>query len=205
MRLSLKCVFRNVNQHRTGTAGRGDVERFMHHLRQVRGVLHQKVMLGRRARDAERVRFLKRIGAHQLARNLAGDRHDRNRIHHRVDQAGDQIGGARAGGRAAYADSSGCARISLRLESGILLMPDQHVANLMIVQGVVERNRDAAGITEDDVNVFADQAIQQESWRRIADLTTWLLEQTPSELLLLQKQKGHLAALSPPGGPSIFS
>ena len=71
-------------------------------------------------------------------------RDDRDRIHHGVHQAGDQVGGAGTGGGAADADFAGGARIAFGREAGVLFVPHQDVADVVIVERVVERQRDAA-------------------------------------------------------------
>ena len=137
------------------------IERLVHDLRQIRDVLHQEIVLGAGARDAEGVGFLKRVAADQLGGDLAGDGDDGDGIHHGVHQAGDQIGGAGAGGGAADAHLAGGSRIAFGREGGVLLVPHQDVADGVIVEGVVERQRDPAGVAEDAIYVFADQAFQQ--------------------------------------------
>ena len=67
MPLRLENIFRNVHQHRTRTPARSQIERLVNDLRQIGDVLHQIVVLGAGARDAERVGFLKRVAADQLA------------------------------------------------------------------------------------------------------------------------------------------
>ena len=130
-------------------------------------VLHHEVVLGAGARDAEGVGFLEGVAADQLARDLAGDGDDRDRIHHGVDQAGDQVGGAGTGGGAADADLAGGPRIALGGEGGVLFVPHQDVPDRVIVEGVVERQRDAAGISEDALDVFPQQTFEQHLSRQI--------------------------------------
>ena len=161
MPLRLKYVFRNVDQHRARAAAGCDVERFVHDLRQIRHILHHEIVLGTGARDAERVGFLERIAADELAGHLPGDGHDRNRIHQRIHQARDQVGRARAGRGAAHANFAGGARIAFGREAGVLFMAHQHVANVMVVHGVVERQRHASRVTEKAIHAFAHQAFQQ--------------------------------------------
>ncbi len=103
------------------------MKRFVNRLRQLRQGLHQEIVLGAGARDAERVGFLKRVAADQLGGHLAGDGDDRDGIHHRIDQAGDQIGRAGAGSRAAHAHLARGARVAFRRERGVLLVPHQDV------------------------------------------------------------------------------
>ena len=74
---------------------RGDVERLVHDLRQIRQVLDQVVVLGAGTGDAEGVGLLKGIASDQLGGDLAGDGDDGSGIHQGVDQTGDQVGGAR--------------------------------------------------------------------------------------------------------------
>ena len=92
--------------------------------------------------------------------DLAGDGDDRDGVHHGIDEAGDEIGGAGAGGGAADADFAGAAGVSLRGEAGILLMTDEDVLNRMVVEGVVKRERDAARVAEEAIDVFLSEAFQ---------------------------------------------
>ncbi len=161
MRLGLEDVLRNVDEHGTGPSGRRDVERLMHHLRQFRDGLHQEIVLGAGARDAERVGFLKRVAADQLGGNLAGDGDHRNGVHHRIHQAGNQIGGAGAGRGATNAHASRGARVAFGRERRVLLVPHQDVADGMVVESIVQRQRHAARIAENAVYVLTNQALQQ--------------------------------------------
>ena len=118
-------------------------------------------MLGAGARDAEGVGFLEGVAADELAGDLAGERDDGDGIHHGVDQAGDQVGGAGAGSGAADAHLAGGARIAFGGEAGIFFVADQHVADVVVVDGVVEGQGDAAGISEEAIHAFARQAFEQ--------------------------------------------
>jgi len=71
MGLTLEHVLSDIDQHRPGTTGRRNVKGFVQCLRKVSEVLHQKIVFRCRARDAERVGFLKRVAADQLARHLS--------------------------------------------------------------------------------------------------------------------------------------
>ena len=159
--LRLEDVLGDIDQHRAGTAAGGDVERLVDDLRQFVELLDQEVVLGAGARDAEGVGFLERVAADELAGDLAGDGDDRDGIHHGVHQAGGEVGGAGAGGGAADADLAGGARIAFGGEGGVLLVPHQHVADVVVVEGVVEGEGDAAGIAEDAIDAFPGQALQQ--------------------------------------------
>ena len=121
-----------------------------------------KLCLVAGARDAEGVGFLEGVAADELGVHLAGDGDDGDGIHHGVDQAGDQVGGAGAGSGAADADLAGGARIAFGGEAGVLFVAHEDVADVAVVEGVVKRQGDAAGIAEEAVDAFARQAFEQD-------------------------------------------
>ena len=118
-------------------------------------------MLGAGARDAEGVGFLEGVAADELAGDLAGERDDGDGIHHGIDQAGDQVGCAWAGGGAADAHPAGGARVAFRGEAGIFLVAHQHMAYVVVVDRIVQGQGDAAGIPEEAVHAFPRQTFQQ--------------------------------------------
>ena len=61
-------------------------------------LLHEVVVLGAVAGDADRVALLERIRADEMRRHLPGDADQRDGVHHRVGEAGDGVGRAGAGG-----------------------------------------------------------------------------------------------------------
>src|SRR5262249_9632884 len=147
--LSLKDVLGDIDQHRAGASGGGDVEGFVDRLGQIFELLNKVVVLGGRSGDAEGVGFLESVAADELGRDLAGEGDDRDGVHHGVHQPGGEVGGAGSGGGAADADLAGGARVALRGERGIFLVADQHMADVVVVHGVIEGEGDAAGISED--------------------------------------------------------
>ena len=118
-------------------------------------------MLGAGAGDAEGVGFLEGVAADELGGHLAGDGDDGDGIHHGVDQAGGEVGGAGAGSGAADPDLAGGAGVTFGGEGGVLLVPDQDVADVVVVKDVVKRKGDAARIAENAIHAFACQALQQ--------------------------------------------
>ena len=95
--------------------------------------------------------------ADQRCGHLAGDADQRNRIHHRGGDAGDQVGGAGAGGRERDADLAAGARVAVGHVRGALFVADQHVANRVVEQRVVGRQNRAARIAEDGVHALFHQ------------------------------------------------
>ena len=89
-------VDRHVDQHRARAAGARDVERLVHDPRDLRRVLDHERVLDDRHGDAERVRLLEAVRAQQVGAHLAGEDHERDRVHHRVGQRRDDVGRARA-------------------------------------------------------------------------------------------------------------
>ena len=84
---------RDVDEHRAGAAGAGDVEGLGDPARDLVGVGDQEVVLGDRHRDAADVGLLEGVGADRGGADLAGDGDDRDRVHVRVRDRGDQVGG----------------------------------------------------------------------------------------------------------------
>ncbi len=95
--------------------------------------------------------------ADQVLRHLAGDADQRNRIHHRRGDAGDEIGRAGTGRRDRDPDPAAGARIAVGHVRGALFVPDQHVANRVIEQRVVGRQDGAARVAEYGVDALFDQ------------------------------------------------
>jgi hypothetical protein len=92
--------------------------------------------------------------------HLAGDRHERDRIHVGVGDRRDEVGGAGAAGRHAHADLAGGAGVALGGERAALLVAGQDDADLVGAgEGLVELLRGAAGVGEDHVDALADQAL----------------------------------------------
>jgi hypothetical protein len=155
-------VLGQVDDDRAGAAGGGDVERLVDRLADLGRVLHQIVMLGAVAGDADRVAFLKGVGADQMGRHLAGDDDDRDRIHQRVGDAGDGIGRAGAGGHQDDAGLAGRTGIALGSVDRALLMADEDVADaLLLEQRVVDRQDRAAGIAEHHLDPEVGQGLDQ--------------------------------------------
>ena len=145
-------VDRDVDDHRAGPAGGGDVEGLVDDPRQLGRVLDQVAVLDDRQRDAGDVGLLEGVGADEVAAHLPGDGDQRRRVQVGVGDAGDQVGGAGAAGGHADADLAGGAGVAVGGVRRALLVAHEDVAQLLgVVEGVVERDGDAAGEAEDDV------------------------------------------------------
>ena len=127
-------VLGNIDQHRPRPPGGGDAKRLGNGRGQRVGALHEIVVLGAVARDADGVRLLEGIGSDQRGRDLAGDHHQGNRIHIGVGDAGDGVGRARAAGDEDHAGLPGRSRVALGGVRRASLVPDQDVADVRIAE-----------------------------------------------------------------------
>ena len=137
-------VHGDVDDHGAGAAGGGDVEGLVHDARQVGGVLDQVGVLDDRQGHAGDVGLLEGVGADEVAAHLPGDGDERRRVQIGGGDAGHQVGRAGTAGGGAHADLAGGAGVAVGRVRGALLVAHQHVPQVGVVQGVVERDGDAA-------------------------------------------------------------
>ena len=105
-------------------------------------------MLGDRYGQAVGIDLLKGIGADHRLGNLAGNRHDRDRIKLGIGDGRQQIGCAGAGRGHAHRHLAVGPRHALRHEAAALLVACQYVMNqARLRQGVVDRQDRSAGDT----------------------------------------------------------
>gem|GEM_PF-6412712 len=148
-------VGRDVDQHRTRTPAARERERFTHFGVELTRIRDEDRGFGRALRDRADVGFLKTVGAHQRHAHVGRDRHDRNRIHHRIDEPGDEIGRPRSRGCAANADASAGPCITTRRKRRARLMANEDVTHGMSVERIVKRHDGAAGVAENNVDPLA--------------------------------------------------
>lgn len=130
-------VLRQVHHHRARAAAARDVERLVHDVGQLLGVLHQVVMLGAGPGDAGGVGLLEGVVADQMRRHLAGQAHDRDRVHQRVGQAGHRVGGAGTRGHQHAADLAGRPGIALGRMHRRLFVAHQNVPDGVLLKDLV--------------------------------------------------------------------
>ena len=152
-------IFGDVEQHRAGAAGAGDVKGFLDGRGDVLDFHNQHIVLGDGEGNAGDVGFLKGVAADGGARHLAGDGDHRDGVHHRAGNAGGQVGGAGAGGGGADADFAGGPGVAVGGHGGGLFVADQDVAQLGVAaEGAVKGQHRAAGQAENNIHSFLEQA-----------------------------------------------
>ena len=142
VQLGLLDVPRHVDEDRAATAGTRNVERGLHHGRDLLHVLDEPGVLDDRHRDARDVAFLKRVGPDHGRAHLAGDADERRRIHPRIGDGGDEVGGPRTGRRDRDPDASRGACVPLRHVACALLVPGEHVSDRGPARHCVVRRHD---------------------------------------------------------------
>ena len=145
-----------IQEHRAGTAGRGNVESLCHGRGYVLGAAYLVAPLGDRGRKAYHVRLLERIGSQHIVAHLAADNYHGGGIYHCVRNAGHYVGGSRAGGHQHHAGLAAHARISLRGVDGALLVAHQNVPEsvLIVVKGVIYGHNLSAGVSPDNLDAY---------------------------------------------------
>jgi hypothetical protein len=136
------------------------VEGLMDGFRQFRRVLHQPVMLGAGAGDADRVGLLEPVGADHEGGDLTCQHDERDRIHQRIDKAGHGIGRAGAGGHQHHAGLAGGAGIAFGHVDRALFVAHEDVADVVLLEDfVIDRQHGAAGIAEHDLDPLILQGL----------------------------------------------
>ena len=130
-------VLGNVDQHRPGAPLRCDVERLMQHPGERVCLLHQPVVLGAGAGDANGVGLLEGVGADHEGRNLTGEHDDRDRIHQGIGQAGHGVRRTGSGRHEDHAGLAGGARVSFGRMHRPLFVTHQNVANGVLLEHLV--------------------------------------------------------------------
>lgn len=149
----------DVDEHRAGTPGRGNVERLFEYPGKVGGLFDDVAMLCERFGGAGDVGLLKHVPAQQIAADLAGDDHQGDGVHVGGGNTGEQIGGAGAGGGHTDADPARNPGISGRCMGRILLGAHQHMVEGTAGEGVVKRANRRAGISKQCVDSLQLQAL----------------------------------------------
>src|SRR5690606_24267859 len=155
-------VFRDIDQHRAGAAGGGDIERLAHDLGNVLGAADHEAVLHDRAADADHVGFLEGVIADPVRADLSGDDDHRDGIHVGGGNAGHGIGGAWAGSDQHHARLAGGAGIAVGGMGGGLFVAHQDVLDFVLLEdGVVNVQHRAARIAKKVFNPLVLQGADE--------------------------------------------
>ena len=114
------------------------------------------------AGNANGVTLLERVHANGVGRHLPADDHHRNAVHVSRGDAGYGIGHTRPRGHQGNAHIARGAGIAVSRMHRRLFMTDQHVLNrVLLVEGVVNVQHSAAGVTPDVLDLFGLQCLDQ--------------------------------------------
>ncbi len=142
-------VFGNIDHHRAGPSGGRDVERLLDDQRNLGDILDQEAVFHNGARHTDHVGFLERIGAYQVARHLAGDDHQRYRIHVGRRNPSDRVGGAGTRGDQHDTRTPSGTRVTVGHMSRRLFVPHQHVLHPLLTEyRIIDMQRRTTRITE---------------------------------------------------------
>ena len=115
--------------------------------------------LGANRGDRADVALLECFGPQHRAGDLPGDGNHGDRIRPRPHYSGHQVRRARTGGGDAHARLSGNPGVSIGGVGGGLLVADQDMPDLGIApKRIIERQDRAAGVAENYVHAFPEQA-----------------------------------------------
>ena len=149
----------NVDKHRAGTAGGGDVEGLRHHPGQRFRVLDQIAVFDEGGDGAGDIHLLENIPAQQVAGHLPGDGHHGDGVHVGGGDAGDEVGRPRAGGDHTHAHFAADPGIARGHVAGILLGTHQGIADFRRGGQHIHDGADGrAGVAKDMLYLLQFQA-----------------------------------------------
>ena len=144
-------ILGDVDEDGTGAPGRGDVEGLSHTRDDVLRAGDEEGVLDKGHRGADDVGFLKGVRPDSTASNLPGDGQHRHRVHVRVTDRGDEVGGTGARRRDADPGTSSDHGIPLSGMTSSLLVAHQDVADLRRGQQRIIEGQDGATRHPEDV------------------------------------------------------
>ena len=155
-------IFGNIDHHGARTACACDLEGFLDGRRQIFHFGNQKIVLHARTGNAHHINFLERVAANHGRADLPRNHHQRNRIAICRGNTGNRIGCAGAGSDQRHADLAANAGIRIGRVDGSLLVAGQNMFEFMkLVNGVVDFQYCAAGITENVFHVFRFKTVHE--------------------------------------------
>ena len=156
-------VLGNVDHHRSGSPGGGDVKGSLQRDREIVNVLHQIVVLHAGPCDSHAIDFLERVHPDGVGGHLSGYHHEGNGVHVGGGDSGDRVGGARPGSHQHHSGLAGGAGVAVRHVSRALLVAHQDVLDVvLLVDGVVDVKHGAARIAEQEFDALVLEKLEHD-------------------------------------------
>src|SRR6267378_3807594 len=153
-------VLGNVDEHRAGPPGPGEIERFLDRDREILDVFHEEVVLYTGPRDAHRVALLECVQANGVRGHLPRDDHHRDRVHVGGGDPGHRVGDTGTRGHQRHTDLIARARVAVGSMRRALLAAHQDMLDLVLLeQLVVNEEHRPAGIAEDVLDTLRLEAL----------------------------------------------
>jgi hypothetical protein len=128
-----------------------------------RSILHQKIVLHDRPRDANGVAFLEGVQTDRRGRHLPGDDHHRDGVHVGGRDARDGVGHAGAGGDERNTDFARGAGIAIGSMNRSLLVPHQDVLDgFLLVKRVVDIQDGATWVAPEELDSLGLKAANED-------------------------------------------
>ena len=162
LRTGLLDVFRYIDDHRAGPTAGGYLERLFHHDRDFVDIGDEVAVFHHRQGHPVKVSLLESTLADHRLRHLTGDGDQRDRIHVRVGNASDEVGGAGAAGGHADACLAVGTSVALSRKRTTLLVSRQDGANLFRTgQRLVQLHARSARVGEQGVHTLPLQGFDE--------------------------------------------
>ena len=158
------------------------------------------------------------VVADQVGGHLAGENNDRDRIHQRVGEAGDGVGGAGAGGDEHRTDFARRTRIAFGGMHRALLVADENVLQLLLLEhGVVDRQHRAARVAENVLDPLIHERLDHHLGAghfgihgplqsSVSDCACWVLQKSKRGPRgpFAHRQNALPSGCAPPGAPAKY-
>ncbi|MNR14755.1 hypothetical protein D3C85_1312480 [compost metagenome] len=151
-------ILGDIDHDRARTAGLCQVERFLHDLRDFRGVLDHEAVLNDRPGNTDHVGFLEGIGTDHGAWHLTGNDDHRDGVHVGRGDTGNGVRGAWTGSHQHHAGLAGGTGIAVSHMGCCLFVTNQNVSHFRFFeQCIVHMQQSTTWVPIDVLDAFVTQ------------------------------------------------
>ena len=157
-------AFRNIHQHRSRSAGKGDLEGGIKDPAEFTDISNRKVMFDDPTGDTCYIHLLKAVSPQKGRCHVPGNGDKGNAVEVGIGDTGDQIGRSGTAGGDDRSRSAGDPGVTVCGVGGILFMGAEDMMDAMsvFIQFIVNRENGASGITEDGIDSIAAQRLNDD-------------------------------------------